>query len=77
MRRAEFLFAVGCNHDVDGQLAVNGDDSLERVEESTLRTFLIGSAASHQYLAERVVNQLRIERRARPVVRVYGLHVIH
>ena len=77
MRRPEFFLALGRDHDVDRERPLDGDNRLERVQERALRSFLVGRATSHEHPAEFVIDDLGVERRALPVVRIDGLHVVH
>ena len=77
MRRAEFFLALGGDHDIDGQIALNRDDRLQRIEKGAFRALLVGGATRHDDLAQFVIHHVGLEWRAVPVFRVNRLDVVH
>ena len=78
VRRADFFFALGDEHQVDGEFAARAPDGMQRGEERALRPFLVDRAAAHQHLAEiRLVDQRGVEGRRRPLGGIHLLDVVH
>ncbi len=78
MRRADFLFALRDEDEVDRQLAPGGFHRVQRFEEGRLRTFLIHrAAADHDFARARLVDDRGFGRRRRPFLGIELLHVVH
>jgi DNA-binding NarL/FixJ family response regulator len=78
MRRTNFLFAFGHQHQIDRHLSTGPSNGMEGRKNRRLRFFLIHRAATHEHFAQRrFVHDSRFGRRRRPFRRVELLHVVH
>ncbi len=78
MRRADLLFALGHQHEVDGQLPAGAVNRVQRRQECGLRTLLVDRAAAHDRAPEvGQVDDLRVPGRRGPFRGVGLLHVVH
>ncbi len=78
VRRADLLFALGDEHEVDGQLPARAAERVERGEERRLGALLVHRAAPDDDLAEAgLVDDRGLEGRRGPLGRIDLLDVVH
>ena len=78
MRRTDFFFSFGHQHQVHRKLAPGATKRVQRGDERRLRAFLIhGAAADHALADVGFVDQGRLKWRRRPLGGIGLLHVIH
>ena len=78
VRRTDFLFAFGDQHQVHRHLLAGAANRMQRGEERRFRSFLIHRAATDDHFAQRrFVDDSRFGRRRRPFRRIELFHVVH
>src|SRR5918992_5112365 len=75
--RPELLLALGDDHEIDRELAGDGANRRNGIQERALGALLIGRAARRQHASELVIDDGAIEWRDPPIAPLDGLHVVH
>ncbi len=76
--RADLLFALADQHDVDRWFPARGLECVQRGEEGGLGSLGVGRAPAHDHLAEPgLVHQASLERGRGPLGGIVLLHVVH